>query len=59
MGESYEELHVEGDNSWGKYLIKVKRGVPDNFGRGINPIPDFITQSGLSPSRQSGEPIRR
>ena len=43
----------------GKIPVKVKRGVPDNFGRGINSIPDFITQSGPSPSRQSGEPIRR
>ena len=43
----------------GKIPAKVKRSVPDNFGRGINSIPDFITQPGPSPSRQSGEPIRR
>ena len=43
----------------GKIPVKVKRGVVDNFGRGINSIPDFITRSGPGPSRQSGEPIRR
>ena len=43
----------------GKIPVKGKRRGPDNFGRGINYSPDFITQSGPSPSRQSGEPIRR
>ena len=43
----------------GKMPVKVKRGVPDNFGSGINSIPDLITQSGPNPRRQSGEPIRR
>ena len=43
----------------GKIPVKIKRGGPDNFGRGINPIPDFITPSRPSPIRQSGEPIRR
>ena len=43
----------------GKIPVKVKRGGPDNFGRNISSIADFITQSGPSPSRQSGEPIRR
>ena len=49
---------MEEDNSWGKYLLR-SNGVPDNFGRGLNSIPDFITQSGPGPSRQSGEPSRR
>jgi hypothetical protein len=43
----------------GQIPVKVKRGMLDNFGRGINYSPDFITQCDPSPSRQSGEPIWR
>ncbi len=43
----------------GKIPVKVKLGVPDNFGRGLNSTPNFTTQSGPSLSRQSGEPILR
>jgi hypothetical protein len=38
----------------GKIPVKVKLGVPDNFGRGINSIPDFIIQSGPKPKLAVG-----
>ena len=34
-GESYEELYMEEDNSWGKYLLRSNGVLPDNLGRGI------------------------
>ena len=56
-GGKHEKLHWEEDNSWGNIPVKVKRGGPDNFGRGLNAIPDIIprpaqTQAGrrVSPS---------
>ena len=46
---------MEEDNSWGKYPLS-SNGVSRIF---LGVIINFITQSRPSPSRQSGEPIRR
>jgi hypothetical protein len=39
--------------------VRGKEAAVDNFGRGINSIPDFISQSGRNSSRQLGKPVRR